>query len=210
MPRKMPPIKNENRILIVCEGYEEFDYLQSLKANEVWNNLFSIDIKNAGSIDKISAVYSYNYGSGNYKLIVVFCDTEKYPYEQFLALKNKINKFHGRRVADYVVFFANPCTLQIVLSHFDKVHLTSNAKSDNADIIKKLTGVENYRATSSQRAAIMKKITHKNYVVMEKNLADLSDTYTKIPSSNALKLFQPLDSGDNLWLKSIKKKVEKE
>ena len=210
MRRRLPPIKSENRILIVCEGYEEYDYLQKLKTCEVWDKSISVDIKNAESIDKISAVYSYNYRSGNYKLVVVFCDTEENPYKQFRALKNKINELHGKRVAEHVVFFANPCTLQIVLSHFEKVRLTSNSKSDNATIIKRLTGVEEYRATGLQRSAIMKKITAKNYAVMEQNLSELNHSYTNIPSSNALKLFNSLDNGDKAWIKETNKKIEKE
>lgn len=209
MQRKLPPIKNENRILIVCEGYEEYDYLQRLKTCEVWDKSISVDIKNAESIDNISAVYSYNYRSGNYKLVVVFCDTEKYPHKQFLALKNKINELHGNRAAEHVVFFANPCTLQIVLSHFEKVRLTSNSKSDNATIIKRLTGIEEYRATDSQRFAIMKKITAENYAVMEHNLSELCDTYTVIPSSNVLKLFNSLDNGNKAWIKETNKKIDK-
>ncbi len=208
MPRKLPVIKHENRVLIICEGFEEYDYLQKLKTCNVWSKDISVDLKNAKTIDNIAALYSYAYSSSNYKLIVLFCDTEKYPYEQFLALKNKINQFHGKKAADHVVFFANPCTLQIVLSHFQEVHLTTNNKSENASIVKSLTGVEDYRATEKQRSSIMKKITAENYIVMEQNLSKLSDNYLIIPSSNALRLFQFLDNGDLSWIKEINKAIE--
>ncbi len=209
MQRRLPPIKNENRILIVCEGFEEYDYLQKLKTCAVWNKDISVELKNAKSIDNIFGVYSYNYSSGNYKLIVVFCDTEKQPYEQFLALKNKINKFHNTKAAEQVVFFANPCTLQIVLSHFKDVRLDTNNKAENADIVKELTGVEEYKATASQRAAIIKKINADNYIVMEQNLSKLSDDYRTVPSSNALRLFYFLDNGNKELLKGINRKIEK-
>lgn len=208
MKRKLPPIKSENRILIICEGYEEFDYIQRLKKCDVWDKSISVEITNAKSIDNISALYSYKYRLGNYNLIVVFCDTEKYPYKQFLALKKKINDFHGNRAADHIVFFANPCTLQIILSHFEKVRLTTSAKADNAPIIKKLTGIEDYRATESQRSALMKRITAENYTIMKKNISELNDTYTSIPGSNVLKLLCFLDNGDKTWIREINKKIE--
>ncbi len=209
MKRKLPPIKSQNRILIVCEGYEENDYIQRLKQCEVWDKSISVEFANAKSIDNISALYSYEYSLGNYNLIVVFCDTEKYPYKQFRALKKKINDFHGNRAADHIVFFANPCTLQIVLSHFEKVRLTTSGKADNAPIIKKLTGIEDYRATESQRSALMKKITAENYATMEKNISELNDTYTSIPGSNVLELFYSLDNGNKAWIKETNKKIEK-
>ena len=208
MKRKLPPIKSENRILIICEGYEEFDYIQRLKKCDVWDKSISVEITNAKSIDNISALYSYKYRLGNYNLIVIFCDTEKYPYKQFLALKKKINDFHANRAADHIVFFANPCTLQIILSHFEKVRLTTNSKANNAPIIEKLTGIEDYRATESQRSALMKRITAENYTIMKKNISELNDTYTSIPSSNVLKLFYSLDNGDKAWIREINKKIE--
>ncbi|MCM1009183.1 MAG: hypothetical protein NC485_14940 [Ruminococcus flavefaciens] len=209
MQRKLPEIKKENRILIVCEGYEEYDYLQKLKTCNVWDKSISVELKNAKSIDNISAVYSYNYSSGNYRLILVFCDTEKYPYESFNVLKEKINALHGHQnAADQVVFFANPCTLQVVLSHFTNVRLTTNSKCDNATIVEKLTGIKEYKATESQRKIMMKKITSVNYEIMKQNLSKLSCTYTDVPSSNALLLFNILDSGDQTLIEQINQEIE--
>lgn len=196
-------------MLIICEGDEEYDYLQKLKNCKVWNNRISVDLKNANSIDNIFASYRYYYSNGSYKLIVVFCDTEKEPYKQFLTLKEKVNTLYEKNeAADLVIFFANPCTLQIVLSHFTKVRLTSNSKPDNASLVKKLTGVEDYRATEQQRSAIMRKITAKNYAVMEQNILPLSGTYTDIPSSNILQLFHILDCGDTNQIKEIIAELE--
>lgn len=211
MKTKLPPSKNENKLLIICEGYEEFDYLQRLKNCHVWDKKISVDIKNAKSIDQISAVYSYNFMLGIYKLVVVFCDTEQAPYAQFLSLKAQINSFHGKKkVADHVVFYANPCTLQIILSHFENVRLTSNSKSDNAGIIKKLTGVEDYRATKKQRMAIMEKVTNSNYAVMKQNLSFLSSTsFDAVPSTNILLFFDHLDCGDTKWLNNMEKLTSK-
>jgi len=209
MARKLPPIKGNIRILIICEGYEEYDYLTRLKSCKVWSNEFEVDIKNAKSINNVVATYEYHYFSGNYKLVVIFCDTEKYPYEQFSLLKQQINDFHDNKSADSIIFFANPCTMQIILSHFGKVSLKSNAKSDNAEFIKELTGISDYRATEKQRCAIMKKINAENYQTMKSNIAGLDKTCANVPSTNVIRLFNALDNGDVNWVNTINKKVEK-
>lgn len=209
MERMLPPIKENTRILIICEGYEEYDYLVRLKSCKVWSNEFGVDIKNAKSIDNVAATYEYYYSNGNYKLVVVFCDTEKYPYEQFLLLKQKINDFHDNKSADSITFFANPCTMQIILSHFDKVSLKLNEKSYNAELIKKFTGVSDYRAMENQRSAIMKKINAENYQTMKNNIVALDKPYLNVPSTNAIRLFNALENGNENWVNSINIEIDK-
>ncbi len=209
MANKLPPAGNKNSILIVCEGAEESDYVDRLKDCGVWSNRFSVQSKNAKSINNIFAMYSYYYQANNHKLIVIFCDTEKFPYNQFIAMRQKIDKFHGKRVADRVVFFVNPCSLQVVLLHFEAVRLISNSKTDNAATVERLTGVKDYKATAQQRKSIVSKITAKNYIEMEQRLAQLKDKYSDVPSSNILQLFTALDMGDLKWISSINQKIEK-
>ena len=204
----LPLIKDSIKILIVCEGYEEYDYLNRLKSLNVWSHNFSIDIKNARSIDNIASVYQYNYAANDYKLIVIFCDTEKAPYEKFLVMKEKIKAFHNKKSIDSIVFFANPCTMQIILSHFANISLKSNLKSDNASTIKKLTGINNYVANENQRKAIINKINANNYQTMKNNIVGLSQNYETIPSSNVIELFVGFEAGNNAWIKSITKKIE--
>ena len=209
MTRRLPPIKTSTKILIICEGSEEFDYLCRLRSLNVWSHDFGVEVKNAHSIDKIADLYEYYYSLDSYKLIVVFCDTEKAPYNQFLAMQTKIQNFHDKKkITDHLVFFANPCTMQIVLSHFDKVTLKSNDKSENADLIRKLTGVKDYRAMEKQRKAIMDKLSPENYKAMEDRITQLSSDYRSIPGSNAIVLFSALDAGNMEWVKSIIKKIE--
>ena len=192
---KLPPKKNGNRILIICEGSEENDYITRLKECKVWNSNYSILPKNAKSIDNISAVFGYNYRSTNYDAIFIFCDTEKAPYEKFLKLHNAIGSIIGdRKQVSNVVYFSNPCTMQIVLSHFGEVSLKSNDKSVNAPLIKSLTGVVDYKATENQRMNMMKKINSENYRVMKNNIAKLPKDHTNVPSTNCLELFNKLEN----------------
>lgn len=207
MRRTLPPVKSENRILVICEGSEEYDYFDSLIKCRLWKH--HIKLKNAQSIDRIAPLYEYIYQNNNYKLVIIFCDTEKAPYTKFQALKSKINAYHANHAADSIVFFANPCTMQIILSHFDKISLKSNSKSDNARLIKKLTGIEEYTATEKQRKKLMNQINHDNYLTMKENLKQISTDHKVIPSTNALILFSQLEKGDHKWLIDINKKIEK-
>ena len=76
MARRIPLTRTSAKILIICEGYEEYDYLTKLKSLGVWDDKFSIDIENAKSIDNIFARYQYRYANNNYKHILIYCDTE--------------------------------------------------------------------------------------------------------------------------------------
>ena len=195
MGRRIPPINTRKRILIICEGYEEYDYIMRLKDCNVWDHSVVISVRNAHSIDKISPIFSYSYKSANFDEIYIFCDTEDAPYEKFLALKDNINNvIDNEKQLKNILIFANPCSMQIILSHFDKVALKSNKKSDNAPIIEKLTGVSDYKATDNQRKNIMKKIDSANYITMKGNIINLSSSYKDVPSTNCLALFKKLES----------------
>lgn len=194
------------KICFVCEGEEEFDYINQLKECKVWNSIYNIKVKKAKSIDSISAIYDYTFKNDNYDLIVIFCDTELEPYEQFKNLRNKIKQNHEKDITNDVIYFANPCTMQVILSHFDKVHLTNNSKVANSKLIQKYTGVSDYRANEKQRNSIMKKITKENYETMKQNLKEISTNYNDVPSTNLLILLNNLESSDTLWVDKITKK----
>lgn len=208
MDRRIPPIHTGAKILIICEGYEEYDYLTKLKGLGVWDDKFSIDIENAKSIDNIFAKYQYKYANNNYKLVVIFCDTEMYPCEKFVALRKLIDEMHGNKASNKILFFANPCTMQIILSHFAKVSLKTNSKSGNGVLISKYTGVCDYEATEKQRQQIFKKLNKINYQTMKNNLSGISENYTNVPSTNVSKLFDNLESYDKKWINSINKAIE--
>ena len=86
------------------------------------------------------------------EVVLVFCDTEKKPYEQYEDIKRKINVFHGiDNAAEEVLIYGNPCTMQIILEHWTDVRLKSPAKKVNASVIKEFTGVDNYKGRADQR-----------------------------------------------------------
>lgn len=209
MTRRIPPVHNGAKILIICEGYEEYDYLKRLKSLQVWDENFCIEVENAKSIDNIFAKYQYKYANNNYKLILIFCDTEMHPYEQFVTLKKQIDGMHGNKASNKILFFCNPCTMQIVLSHFDKVSLNTSSKSKNGKLIKKLVDICDYRATEKQREQLMQKVDKTNYCVMKSNLNGISKDYRAVPSTNILDLFDNLEEYNKKWIASLNRAIEK-
>lgn len=205
--RKLPNIHIGKTVAIVCEGYEEFDYITRLIELKVWNDVYKVVPYNAKSIDNISAVYQNVYQNGGSDVVLIFCDTEAAPYTKFELMRKKVNAFHDKNVADAITVFANPCTMQIVLSHFAKVKLHSNQKTDNAPIIRQHTGVGRYHAEEKQRAAIMRKITADNYEDMKNNVKNLDGLYRSIPSTNAFEFFSRLETVDTSWIDDIDRAV---
>ena len=195
-------------ICIICEGNEEFRYLERLKELGVWSEIYAVKLINAESIDKIAPTYQYVFSANSYDLVFVFCDTETEPYNQFNALIQKISDLYGTRNASKnLVLFANPCTIQIILSHFEKVRLTTNKKSVNGKLIKKLTGVSEYKATARQLDKLNKMISSENYVVMKTNLEDISSDPKVIPSTNFLRLLEHVESEDTKWIRKLQKTI---
>ena len=105
-------------------------------------------------------------------------------------LKKKVNEFHDNNVANKVIIFGNPCTMQIILSHFAEIKLTSQSKAINSKYIKQFVGIDNYKATEEQRKALFAKIKRDNYEMMKQNVAKLSTNDEDISSTNILKFIE--------------------
>ena len=89
MPNKLPRFFDNHKICIICEGNEEYEYLKWLKNLKVWNEQYDISLVNAGGNDNIPARYQDRYQNGADELVLVFCDTEKKPHEQYEDIKRK-------------------------------------------------------------------------------------------------------------------------
>lgn len=200
-------IARGKKICIICEGFEELEYIETLNKKAVFSSKYDFVLINAKSINTIFARYQQKYQSDSYSIVLVFCDTDKYPSERYLELKRKINEFHDVDVADDIVIFGNPCTMQIMLSHFAKVKLTSQSKSVNCEYIEKLVGITNYKATEEQRKEFFSKIKRENYEVMKENIARLSNNDEEISSTNFLKFVKCFESEDESWIEEINRKL---
>ena len=141
--------------------------------------------------------------------MLVFCDTEKKPHEQYEDIKRKINEFHGvDNVADDVIMFGNPCTMQIISKHWTDEHLKSPAKPVNAPLIKKYTGVVNYKGRADQIQEVMKYVTEENYVDMCQRVRNLVSDDSITGSSNLGKFIKLFESDDSGWIEEINGTLE--
>lgn len=201
MANKLPKLFDKHRICIICEGNEEYEYLERLKNLKVWNEQYDFSLVNAGGNGNIPARYQNRYQNGSDEVVLVFCDTEKKPHEQYEDIKCKINEFHGvDNVADKVIMFGNPCTMQIILKHWTNENLKSPAKNVNAPLIKKFTGVENYKGRADQIKEVMEHVTAENYKDMCMRVRELETDDSIIGSSNFGKFIKLFESDDCGWI----------
>ena len=206
---RLPRLSSKHKVCIICEGYEEHQYLNKLINLSVWSNNYEFILINAKSASNIFPKYQDAYNNARYEIILVFCDTDKPPFKEYNLIKNKINGFHGKRNAsNKTVIFANPCTMQIILLHFDDVLLTTQAKKTNSPIIYKLTGVENYDAKEEQIKQICGKIFQRTYVAMKKRLKNIKDSDTECSSTNFGKFLEYFEDTDPKWIKEINKYLD--
>lgn len=209
MRNRLPAFLDKHRICIICEGGEEYDYLNRLKKLGIWNDQYEIALDNAEGNGNIPARYQDRYQNGSYEMIFVFCDTEKKPYEQYEDIKRKINEFHGvDDAAKEIVIYGNPCTMQIILEHWTDVRLESPAKKVNAPLIKEFTGVDNYKGRANQREEIMKRVTAENYQDMFSRVSAMESDDAIVGSTNFDRLLKYLSSMDDDWIREINTKLE--
>ena len=209
MQNKLPKLFDKHKICVICEGNEEYEYLERLKALKVWDAQYEIIPDNAGGNGNIPARYQDSYQNGSYELVLVFCDTEKKPYEQYEDIKCKINEFRGvDTAADEVIMFGNPCTMQIITKHWTETLIKSPAKSVNAPLIEEFTGVKNYKGRADQIAAVMEYVTAENYADMRERVCGLETIDTVIGSSNFGRFMELFGRSDARWIDGINNIIE--
>ena len=62
---------NKKKICLICEGYEEFDYISKLLELKVWADVYDFTLVNAESNGNISARYQDKYQSNNFDIVTV-------------------------------------------------------------------------------------------------------------------------------------------
>lgn len=187
-------IKNhqKNRVCVICEGNEEFKYLNRLKQLNLFEKI-KLDLNNAKSINEISRKYSYYSKLDGYDYLFCFMDTELSPFDQYNNQKLKINNMI-MEAQDYpTIIYANPCTLQIVIKHFDDVKIKNNSKTNNAKLIEKYTGIKNYHAKQNQLNNFMHKINKENYLKMKKSIGKYNKNEYLEGSTNFIELLNVVD-----------------
>ena len=210
MKNNLPFIGSDTRkVCIICEGNEEYGYLERLKELAVWSEHYTFELKNAEGNGNVPARYAAEYQSASYDVVLVFCDTDKKPYEQYEDIKRKINNVHGvEGASDEVVIFGNPCTMQIIIEHWEDIRLTTQSKKANASLIEKHTGIQNYRAHKDQIETLVAFITEENYNEMRLRLEGFPTDDKIVSSTNILKFIKHFEKEEDSWIDDINSVVE--
>ena len=199
---------NKKKICLICEGYEEFDYISKLLELKVWADVYDFTLIKAESNGNISARYQDRYQSDNYDIVLVLCDTDRKPHHDFELIRKKINDIFGiDNAADEVIIFVNPCTMQVELLHFENIKLRTQNKNKNASEIERLTGIQDYKAKEEQRKAMCNLITKENYEEMKKNLLSLATDYKIEASTNFGVFLKRFEDNKTNWIDEINKKL---
>jgi hypothetical protein len=207
---KPPLFSTRHSLCIICEGYEEEVYVRHLLAKDFWSNLYDFTIINAKGEGNIPARYQYIINKDAYELVLIFCDTDRSPYTQYLGVKAKINEMHeAEDAAGKVVIYANPCSMQIILLHFAAVSLKTQGKKTNAKLIERLTGVKGYKANQEEHIkAICAKINRQSYFDMKKRLADINRPDNEPGSTNFIVFLQRFESDKTEWIAEIRASLD--
>lgn len=196
-------------ILIIAEGYEEEAYLKKLLQFPCFpRDKYKFIVKNANGNGNIAPKYQDEYSKNQYDLILAFCDGDNNS-EQFQDIIEDIcvGIFNDKTLADNLIVFTNPVTLQIVLSHFGEVKLTHVAKKKNAEVVNRMTGVANYDAEEGQVDAIVDQIYYRSYGLMKNGIKKLSTDQEITPSTNFLRHLENFENNDITWLDDLIKRI---
>lgn len=209
MGNRLPKIFKGSRICIICEGDEEYEYLEKLISLDVWSKEYCFQLENAGGNGNIPARYQDKYQNGAYDLVLVFCDTDRKPYEQYVDIKRKIDEFHGvENAADKIMIYGNPCTMQIIIEHWGDVRLCSNNKKKNAPVIYDLTGIEGYKGRKEQRRKLFSQITTENYQEMRERIKQIPWDDTVEGSTNFGRFLEWFSSDECEWIQMINSSLD--
>lgn len=204
---KMPKISTRHRICVICEGAEDHAYFTRLCDLGIWDKAYDFKPINAKSASNIPARYQNEFQNDNYELVLIFCDTDKEPYREYLQIKKKIDDFHGgmEPASNHVIIYANPCTMQIILSHFGEVSLKNQGKKTNAKTIEDLTGVKNYDAHENQIKELCGKIYRRTYEDMRNRVAAINNSDTDSGSTNFILFLERFESDKTEWIDEIQR-----
>lgn len=208
----LPPFlqaKKSHKVCLVLEGFEEYAYFEKIMKFPCFDSGYEIKLINAKSASNVPAIYQEEFAKNMHEVVLVVCDKDRRP-TQFEFIVKSLDNILGPGRAMEVITFTSPCTLQVILSHFGDVCLTTQAKKAAQNVVKQLTGVDKYDAHRDQLIAICSRIHYRTYEDMKKRVGQLSTCPDDMPSTNILKLLDRLESDDTSWISNINSKLSAE
>ncbi len=202
LPPSLIAPKAEKSVCLILEGYEEDFYFKRLQALPIFSRVYNIKPINAKGASNIPARYQAALASDSYAIVLIVCDMDRTP-DQYNYILREIKNILGNENAGKIITFTRPCTLQIILSHFGEVNLTTQAKASAREDVERLTGVQHYDAHQDQLNTICGKIFYRSWEQLIQRLKLLSENPNDIPSSNMGALFEKLCSEDFEWIDDI-------
>lgn len=187
------PLKLSSKfnIHIICEGQEDYYYIKKLHKLNLFNSIYNITYENAIGNGNLVPVFINTYQSDKFDCILIYCDTDKPPREQFLSFKDKLALEFDIDDSLSLFVFVNPCTMQVMLLHFDStVSLTKQSKKANSTLIESLTGISGYDAHLEQVKELCSLITPSNYQYLKRNLKSISTDIDDVPSTNFFRVLE--------------------
>lgn len=208
---RLPNLERKHKICVICEGYEDFAYFNRLLELNVWNSAYEFYPINVKSASNISARFQDVFQNDKYELVLIFCDTDKSPYREYIQVKQKINGFLNKAdAAERLIIFANPCTMQIILSHFGEVSLKNQGKRTNSQKIEELTGVKDYDAHETQIQEICRQICRRTYEDMRSRVKAIRYSDETSGSTNFFTFLEHFEDPSGEWISEIKDYLKEE
>ena len=140
--------------------------------------------------------------------MLAFCDTDKAPYREYSQIKRKFIEQYDSEESIRTIIYANPCTMQIILSHFGDVSLKNQGKKTNADVIEKYTDVKNYDAHENQIDDICRKIFRHTYAHMKARISNINLGDETSASTNFIVFLDYFENDSISWIEELSQTLE--
>lgn len=200
------------RIAIVCEGQEEMMYIKALQSLAIFCPIYEIIpvLATSGSDDRVG-------GAGNipaffqdcltkpFDAVFFLLDVDSHPHQAFEAVRKKVELVVGPAGFSRFALYTNPCTLQLMVLHFEKTALISQSKMANRQIVNRIwPKIKRYDAEEWQLEEMSYSFTKENYNTMKANAKTLLNPKKyDSPSSNVVSFFENIEGDDDTWIKNI-------
>ena len=108
---RKPDINHRPRVCIVCEGYEEEAYVNALIDKGLWPH-YRFKVVNAKGAGNVTARFQNEVSADSCEAVLVFCDTDRRPFDEYLAIKGRLRAMLGQKARfENLVIYANPSPL---------------------------------------------------------------------------------------------------